>query len=144
MNDEIGILSCFDPVFFLFHVRQNKWATGATSRTYFAERSKPKKNDSINQLYRPDQSLIFQFRTGHAAVNMHLNRLNPLHAPMCRYCPHAYETTTHLLLECPGLQILRRKLLPQNPNVHNTLYGPLKQLRLTANFIRLALAYKSA
>ena len=123
---------------------QNKWATGTTGRAYFAERSKPKKNDSINQLHRPDQSLIFQFRTGHAAVNMHLNRLNPLHAPMCRYCPHAYETTTHLLLECPGLQILRRKLLPQNPNVHNTLYGPLKQLRLTANFIRLALAYKSA
>ena len=122
---------------------QNKWATGTTGRAYFAEKSKPKKNDSINQLYRPDQSLIFQFRTGHAAVNMHLNRINPLHAPMCRHCPHAYETTVHLLLECPGLQILRRKLLPFNPTIHNTLYGPLKQLRLTSNFIRLALANKS-
>ena len=42
----------------------------------------PEKYNS--QLYRPDQSLIFQFRTGHAAVNMHLN---PVHAPMCRHFP---------------------------------------------------------
>ena len=54
----------------------NKWATETTGRAYFAKRSKPKKNYSIKQLYSPDQSLIFQFRTGHSAVNIHLNRLN--------------------------------------------------------------------
>ena len=122
----------------------NEWATGTTGRALFAERSKPKKNDSINKLYRPDQSLIFQFRTGHAAVNMHLNRLNPLHGPHCRHCPYAYETTRHILFECPGLVHNRNKLLPPNPDTHNTLYGPLQQLRLTANFIRLALTVKSA
>ena len=121
----------------------NEWATGTTGRALFAERSKPKKNDAINKLYRPDQSLIFQFRTGHAAVNMHLNRIDPLHGPHCRHCPYAYETTKHILFECPGLNNNRKKLLPPNPDVHNTLYGPLKQLRLTANYIRLALAVKS-
>ena len=121
----------------------NKWATGTTGRALFAERSKPKKNDPINKLYRPDQSLIFQFRTGHAAVNMHLNRLDPLYGPHCRHCPYAYETTVHILFGCPALSYNRKKLLPPNPDIHNTLYGPLQQLRLTANFIRLALAVKS-
>ena len=41
------------------------------------------------------------------------------------------------------LVITEKKLLPPNPDIHNTLYGPLQQLRLTANFIRLALAVKS-
>ena len=121
----------------------NEWAIGKTGRAMFAERSKPKKTDPINKLHRPDQSLIFQFRTGHAGVNMHLNRINPLHGPHCRHCPHAYETTSHILFECPGLDRKRDKLLPPKPDIHNTLYGPLKQLRLTANFIRLALADKS-
>ena len=102
-----------------------------------------RKSDPINKLYRSDQSPIFQLRTGHAGVNMHLNRINPLHGLHCRHCPHAYETTSHILFECPGLDRKRDKLLPPKPDIHNTLYGPLKQLRLTANFIRLALADKS-
>ena len=68
---------------------------------------------------------------------MNLNLINPLHGP------HAYETTSHILFECPGFDRKRDKLLPPKPDIHNTLYGPLKQLRLTANFIRLALADKS-
>ena len=70
---------------------------------------------------------------------MHFNQ--PRYMLICvDTAPTANETTTHLLLECPELQILKRKLLPKIPNVHNTLYA----LGLTANIISLALAYKSA
>ena len=102
---------------------QNKGANGSTGRANFTEKKAiPRKKKGINQHYKPDQRVIFQFRTSHAAVNMHLNHINPLHAPMCRHCRHAYETTVHLL-ECPGLQILRRKFLSVNPTLCNTLYA---------------------
>ena len=42
------------------------------------------------------------------------------------------------------LTISEKKLVPTNPDFHNTIYGPLQQLKLTANYIRLALTVKSA
>jgi ribonuclease HI len=120
----------------------NRWATGTTGRSYFAERPQPKVKDNINSLNRRNQSLIFQFRTGHAPVHYHLNRIIPEHEPHCRHCEHPYETVSHILFQCPGLQSLR-KLLPPNPTIHNTLYGPLDQLYRTASFIKLALTDKS-
>ena len=120
----------------------NRWAMGTTGRRYYSERSQPKTNDSIDRLSRQDQALIFQFRTGHTPVNFHLNRIKPQHEPMCRHCDHPYETVDHILFDCPGLRKLR-KLLPSEPNSHNTLYGPLDQLHRTTSYIRLAMTDKS-
>ena len=116
----------------------NKWATGTTGRTYYTERPQPKAKDEINRLNRRSQSIIFQFRTGHAPVHYHLNRIIPEHEPLCRHCNHPYETVPHILFHCSGLQHLR-KLLPPNPTIQNTLYGHLDQLRRTSSFLRLAL-----
>ena len=121
----------------------NRWAGGTTGRSYFVHKSRPDRNDTINGLERQDQALIFQFRTGHATTNGHLNRLNPQHEPHCRHCPWPYETSNHILLECTSLRASREKLLPKNPSTHDTLYGPLEQLKKTALFLRLALADKS-
>ena len=121
----------------------NRWASGETGRIMFQEMSQPKRKDTINHLSRKDQSLIFQFRTGHSRVNNHLNRFNPQHPPLCRHCPHPYETTIHLLLECPALRNNRRTFLPNPPTLHNTLYGPSEQLMNTCRYSRLALAEKS-
>ena len=121
----------------------NRWARGNTGRTMYHDMPQPKRDDQINKLHRKEQCLIFQFRTGHAKVNHHLNRINPQHAPVCRHCPHPYETTTHLLLDCPRLKKPRITHLPPQPTRHNTLYGPLQQLRKTSNFLRLAMADKS-
>ena len=118
----------------------NRWATGKTGRAVYKEMNHPKKNDNINKLSRADQSTIFQWRTNHARVNYHHNRLNPQHAPHCRHCNTPYETVNHILLECPTLQQLRRELLPPQPSVQNTLYGAYTQLIKTCKFIRLALA----
>ena len=102
--------------------------------------SAPSPNDNINRLVRKDQCTIFQFRTTHAKVHYHLNRTNPLHLPLCRNCSAPYETTHHVLLECPELQSLRKKYLPPDPTISNTLYGPVAQLQNTCCFINLALS----
>ena len=121
----------------------NRWAMGNTGRVYFKERSQPVSDDSIDDLDRKKQSLIFQFRTGHAPTNYHLNRIKPTHEPFCRHCGDSYETVQHLLFNCPKLQNIRH-LLPAHPNIHNTLYGSTTQLQKTAVYMTLAFAQKSA
>ena len=101
--------------------------------------AKPNKKDTINSLNRADQSLIFQLRTGHAAVNAHINRINPMHPPNCRNCEYPYETVQHILLECPGVDGLRRVYLPTLPSIQNTLYTNRLQLVSTCTFVRMAL-----
>ena len=118
----------------------NRWAAGKTGRPVYKEMSQPKKTDSINKLSRANQSTIFQWRTTHTRVNYHHNKLNPEHAPHCRHCDAPYETTTHILLECPRLKQLREEHLPPQPSIQNTLYGTRRQLNQTCVFVRLALA----
>lgn len=120
----------------------NRWAAGSTGRAMFKEMPLPKPQDAIRKLNRHDQSLIFQFRTTHSRTNYHLNRINPQHLPLCRHCNHPYETTEHLLLQCPSLINKRKELLPPTPSIQNILYGPAEQLRKTADFIRLTLTVK--
>ena len=118
----------------------NRWAAGKTGRPVYKEMSQPKKTDSINKLSRANQSTIFQWRTTHTRVNYHHNKLNPEHAPHCRHCDAPYETTTHILLECPRLKQLREEHLPPQPSIQNTLYGTRRQLNQTCVFVKLALA----
>ena len=125
-------------------VWMNRWATGSTGRVMYSEMNKPRPKDEINSLSRPDQCIIFQFRTGHSKLNGHLNRFNPEHPPLCRNCNHPYETVQHVLFDCQKLKQQRQQLLPQQPSIGNVLYGPLTQLRNTCNFVRLSFAYKSA
>ena len=105
----------------------------------FKEMAQLRPQDAINQLDRQDQSLIFQFRMQHTKTNKHLNGINPQHQPHCRHCDNPAETTEHLLLYCPNLQLKRNQLLPTNPTIHSILYGQLDQLKKTTTFIRLAL-----
>ena len=117
----------------------NRWAAGSTGRAMYREMPTPKAKDSINALSRKDQCTIFQWRTTHTHVNYHLNRTDPMRPPVCRHCCAPYETTKHILLECPQLQPLRNQLLPPQPTISNTLYAPVAQLVKTCKFIRLSL-----
>ena len=120
----------------------NRWALGTTGRAVFREMSRPKSNDNINFLNRLDQYTIFHLRTGHGKTNAHLNRIDPAHPPLCRNCTHPYETTKHILFECPRLVNERRELLPPFPTVQNTLYTTKSQLQNTSMFFRLAMTVK--
>ena len=119
-----------------------RWAQGNTGRNVFCEMAKPNKKDSINNLCRSEQSLIFQLRTGHSTLNAHINRINPMHPPNCRNCNHAYETVQHVLLECQGVEGLRRSYLPTLPTIQNTLYTNKTQLSRTCTFVRMALSHQ--
>ena len=120
-----------------------RWRDGETGRAVFKELKEPNRNDSINSLTRKNQSAIFQLRTGHSKLNFNLNRFDPCYTPLCRNCPHPYETTEHVLFECPGLKTERDNLLPPLPTINNTLYGSKVQLNKTAKFYYLSLSSKS-
>jgi len=77
--------------------------------------------DNINFLTRPNQSAIFQLRTGHSKLNFDLNLFDPCYPPHCRNCTHPYETITHVLFECLGLKENRELLLPHRPSIGNTI-----------------------
>ena len=113
----------------------NRWEKGNTGRTMFSNMAKPMPKDSINLLPRQDQSLIFQLRTGHAPLNLHLNRINPQHLPLCRNCDNPYESTAHVLFDCQATESLRKELLPPFPTLENVLYGCSQQLQSTCKFV---------
>ena len=120
-----------------------RWRDGETGRAVFKELKEPNRNDSINSLTRKNQSAIFQLRTGHSKLNFNLNRFDPCYTPLCRNCPHPYETTEHVLFECQGLKTEREDLLPPLPTINNTLYGSKIQLNKTAEFYYMSLSSKS-
>ena len=116
----------------------NGWALDKTGRKIFPFMPKPLKNDPLNKLERKEQSVIFRLRTQHAPLNYHLNRINPMHEPLCPLCDHAYETTDHFLFECPNLKDIRQELLPSMPDIDNTLYGDVCQLIKTSKYYFMA------
>ena len=116
----------------------NSWALCSKGRQMFPYMTTPNTDDPINNLGRRDQSTIFRLRSQHIHLNMHLNRINPLHEPNCTLCPHPYETIKHFLFECPQLCELRKLYLPTNPNIGNTLYSQADQLKNMAVFFTMA------
>merc|ERR1719239_740300 len=112
----------------------NNWATNATGRAVYNHMTKPNPKDPINRLQREEQSTIFRLRTGHVQLNSHLNRIKKDHPATCQLCLYPNETVEHHLFHCPKLQDLRERLLPQNPDIANTLYGSYDQLRSTSTF----------
>ena len=116
----------------------NEWSAGKTGRSMYAYMSKPNPKDNINLLERKDQVNIFRLRTGHAALNAHLNRIKPSIPPNCVLCNAPSETTEHFLFKCQVLKHLRERFLPPSPDPGNTLYSTLQQLRNTCKYVIMA------
>ena len=120
-----------------------EWALCDKGRKYYTFRQKPCKEDPINTLRRRDQVIIFRLRTEHVPLNMHLNRINPEHPPLCELCEHPYETVEHVLFQCHELKNLRDKYLPDSPDLENTLYSSAEQLVRTATFYNMAIGRRA-
>ena len=54
--------------------------------------------------------VLFRLRTGHNRLNAHQNRFNPHIDPACSYCEEEEETTEHVLLKCPALEMERQAI----------------------------------
>ena len=62
------------------------------------------------------------------------------HSKVCRgYCPDSDETVEHFLFHCPLYDNIRFRLLPAQPNIHNTQYGSTTQLQRTATYTMSAM-----
>ena len=121
----------------------NSWAQGTTARTFYQNNPVPNKRDKANSLPRKYQTTIFRLRTGHIALNAHLNRIIPNIPPNCDLCGHHQETIDHHLFKCPGLDDLRSSLLPPKPDNKNCLYSSAEQLKNTCEYHFMALARRA-
>ena len=92
------------------------------------------RQDSINQLHRSHQTAIFRLRTQLAPLNAQFHRIQKEHPAKCVYCSDSEETVEHFLFHCPLYENIRSRLLPAQPNIHNTLYGSTTQLQRTATY----------
>ena len=118
---------------------KTKWIQNETGRALFQHQQAPNPADAINQLERKHQCNIFRLRTGHALLNAHRNRLDPLAPPNCRHCNYPSETVEHHLLHCGQLNELRQQLLPEKPTIFNCLFGNRDQLIKTSQYHTMAL-----
>ena len=107
----------------------DRWARGNTGRIYYQHQQTPNQTDPINQLHRAHRTAVFRLRTHHAPLNAHLHRVKKEHPAKCVYCPDSDETIEHFLYDN-----IRSRLLPAQPNIHNTLYGSTTQLQRTATY----------
>ena len=112
----------------------DRWARGNTGRIYYQPQQTPNQTDPINQLHRAHQTVVFRLRTDHAPLNAHLHRIKMEHPAKSVYCPDSDETVEHVLSHCPLYDNIRSRLLPAQPNIHNTLYGSTTQLQRTATY----------
>ena len=94
----------------------------------------PDKGDCINQVKRDVQVTIFRLRSQHIQLNQHLNRIGIKTDAQCPLCRCSEESVAHHLFECTALDDLRISLLPEKPNLTNTIYGTPEQLALTHKF----------
>ena len=91
--------------------------------------------DSIHQLRRADQVLIFRLRTGHCRLLSHMYKMNLAHTDECQ-CQTGKQTVEHVLRFCPNFETFRTETWSEGTSLDEMLYGPEMALRKTAEFVR--------
>ena len=107
-----------------------QWADSDKGRCIYAFMPTPEKKDYINQVKRDVQVTIFRLRSQHIQLNK-IGIKPDAQCPLCR-CPE--ESVAHHLFECTALNDLRISLLPERPNLTNTIYGTPEQLAFTHKY----------
>lgn len=54
--------------------------------------------------------ILFKLRTGHNRLKANLARFNSQLDPTCQFCEEEDESTTHVLLDCPALELEREEI----------------------------------
>jgi ribonuclease HI len=90
--------------------------------------------DSIHQLQRHQQTILFRLRTGHCRLLSHLNRLGIAHSDECP-CGTGSQTPEHVLQHCPAHDVLRRQTWPEGTELRVQLWGGRHDLERTVGFI---------
>jgi ribonuclease HI len=64
----------------------------------------------VRDMPKCQSAILVQLRTGHIALNKHLNRIGKADSPVCPCCMRDDKTVHHFLLHCPAHAIARRAL----------------------------------
>ena len=120
------------------------WEESKNGRSVFAFMTTPNKNDSINKIARKEQATVFRLRCRHIPLNQHLKRIHVKEDASCPLCRCPEESVPHHLFDCTGLSDLRAELLPQKPDIANTLYGTPEQLENTHKYYVMAQCRRAA
>ena len=107
----------------------------ATIKNKWKKRLNIEGEDSIHQLRRADQVLIFRLRTGHCRLLSHMYKMNLAHTDECQ-CQTGKQTVEHVLRFCPTFETLRAETWSEGTCLEEMLYGPEMALRRTAEFVR--------
>ena len=94
--------------------------------------------DTYHILDRPGHVVLTRLRSGHNRPNAHMYRkLKFVPSPTCP-CGEEDQTTEHVLQRCNSHQQERIAQWPLATPLHQKLYGGLKDLKKTTNFITAA------
>jgi ribonuclease HI len=63
------------------------------------------------KMIRKHTSLLFQLRTGHIPLNMHLYKIQKAESPICPCCHGHIETVAHFITRCPAHKAARRTMI---------------------------------
>ena len=91
-------------------------------------------NDSLNELNRHGQTIIFRLRTGHCGLRKHMKRIGIADTAECQ-CGAEEQTPLHILQSCPNLEELRQKVWAADVSFQTKLWGDTENLLKTVQFI---------
>ena len=114
--------------------QESKTIIKSTIKQNWKKENNIEANDSINQLNRKDQVLIFRLRTGHCRLNSHMYKLKLSHTDECP-CETGIQTPEHLLQHCPTYNIQRQEIWQGEVSLQDKLYGTAANLQRTAEFV---------
>ena len=104
--------------------------------------------ESIKTWDKKNVGLIIRLVTGHGPFRYHIAKSEPGQDPTCDLCYEDYQTTNHLILECPALSGIRRNntdfwsvimnVSPTGNTVTNTKMEVLRDFVLNTNVLKSA------
>jgi ribonuclease HI len=92
------------------------------------------KGDEMKLLDRNGQTIIFRLRTGHCRLRRHMKKVGLTDTATCE-CGAEEQTPLHILQCCPNLEELRDNTWATSTPYHQKLWGDVKDLQKTVDFI---------
>jgi len=91
--------------------------------------------DSIHQLERRGQVIIYRLRTGHCRLNQHMRKLGLRTSANCE-CGLEEQSPKHILQTCPKMTTSRQHFWPVPTSIETQLWGTVVDLQRTVDYVQ--------
>ena len=92
--------------------------------------------DTLHQLPRHQQTIIFRLKTGHCRLNSQLKRIGVKTSAQCP-CGEADQTQEYYLQSCSLYHQTRQQTRPTRVSLKTKLWGSAEDLFLTSKYVAL-------